>query len=209
VHLPLDSSEAVLQDAKKRIEDAGLALMACGVIRFTKHEKTARQAFDFARVLGLPVLAANPEAASFDLLDKLVEEYGIRIAIHNHGPDGAFSVPQDLLKAVKDHHERIGACVDIGHYERSDVNAADALLALRHRLYDVHLKDVNLRAKSGHSVVLGEGVIDLPAVVRTLVELRYEGHVGLEYEEEAESPQQSMAKSLDHFRKLAAEAVKS
>ena len=207
VHLPLDSSPAACAEAKRHIEEAGLTLLACGVVKFSRSEKKARQAFDYARTMGMGTIVANPLPESFDVLDRLVEEYGIRIAIHNHGPGGLYSVPQDTLEALKDHHEAIGACVDLGHYERSGVKAHEALRALSDRLYDVHLKDVNQRDKDGHSVVMGEGVVDFPAVVDALLEARFNGHVALEYEQQPENPQPSMAESFAYFQRVVSDRL--
>lgn len=199
IHLPLDSSSAALADAKKAISDAGLTLMGVGVVSFKKGDLDPRQIFDYARTLGLPTIIANPSHDDLDMLDKFVAEYNIRIAIHNHGPDTSYSLPEDVLKAVENHHKNIGACCDIGHYERSGVKAETALKTLSARLYDVHLKDVNAREKAGHGVVLGQGVIDFASVAKTLLALKYEGQVGLEYEIEPESPQASMAKCFAYF----------
>ncbi len=62
--------------------------MAYGVLGFDGNETQARQAFDFAKAMGIVSISANPKKnkQTFDLLDKLVEEYDIAIAIHNHGP---------------------------------------------------------------------------------------------------------------------------
>ena len=64
------------------------------------------------------VSPVGPE--SFAVLDKVLEQYpGIYIAIHNHGPGARYDKIADVANAIKGHHERIGACVDTGHYLRS------------------------------------------------------------------------------------------
>ena len=130
IHVPLESSPDELNEKKGRIEAAGLTLLACGVMPLTGGEAESRKFFDYARALGISTIVAHPTPDSLDVLDKLVEEYGIRVAIHNHGPGHTYEVPDDVLKAVEGHHELIGACVDFGHYERSGVRAEDALQAL-------------------------------------------------------------------------------
>lgn len=202
VHLALDSTPEERAAAKELIQDAGLTLHACGVIGFGRSKRRARLAFEYAKAMGMRTIVANPEDGALDVLDELVEEYGIRIAIHNHGPESHFSVPEDTLAAIKDHHRLIGACVDLGHYERSGVRAHEALDALRDRTYDVHLKDVNERTKNGHSVILGEGVVDWPAVAALLLEMNFDGHVALEYELESEAPEASMAKCFANFEEI-------
>jgi len=204
VHLPLDSPPEKLADAKAHIERAGLTVLACGVIGFDADEDKARGVFEYAKAMGMPTIVANLAPESFDLLDKLVDEFGIRIAIHNHGPEGIYSVPDDVIRAIEGHHELIGACVDLGHYERSDVRAEEAVRMLGGRIYDIHLKDVNRRDAKAHSVVLGEGVVNLPAVFDELVKMRFDGHVALEYESEPSNPFPAMDKSFAYVRDLLA-----
>jgi inosose dehydratase len=204
VHLPLDSPPEKLANAKAHIERAGLTVLACGVIGFDADEKKARSVFEYAKTMGMGTIVANPSPESFDVLDTLVDEFDIRIAIHNHGPEGIYSVPDDVLKAIAGHHELIGACVDLGHYERSDVRAEEAVRMLSGRIYDIHLKDVNRRDAKAHSVVLGEGVVNLPAVFDELMKMRFDGHVALEYESEPTNPFPAMDKSFGYVRDLLA-----
>lgn len=202
VHVPLDSPPEKLAEARAHAQEAGLTILACGVISFGADAAKARQAFEFAKAMGMPTIAANPTPDSFDILDGLVEEFGIRIAIHNHGPDSRFSTPADLLEAIEGHHEGIGACVDIGHYERSNVRALDALRALRGRVYDMHLKDVDRPIKAGKSVPLGTGIIDLEAVFRELLETRCQAHIALEYEGKPNDPIADIRQSYEHAREI-------
>lgn len=204
VHLPLDLPIEKLDQAREFVKNAGLTLMAVGVIGFDGKEPEARRAFEYAKRMGMPTIVANPERKALDLLDDLVAEYDIRIAIHNHGPDSLYSTPDDVLRAVENHDPRIGACADIGHYERSNVRAADALRALKDRLYDIHLKDVDKPEKSGRSVVLGKGIIDFRAVFDTLLELQFAHHVALEYEDQPDNPVPGVLECYAYARKLLA-----
>ena len=58
-------------------------------IRSRKDHEANRRWFEFAKKAGIKSISANPSEDSFDSLDKLCEEYQIRIAIHNHGPGAA------------------------------------------------------------------------------------------------------------------------
>ena len=204
VHLPLDSSPERLAKARERVAEVGLTIMACGVIGFDGNESEGRRAFEFAKAMGMPTIAANPALESFDLLDDLVEEFGIRIAIHNHGPDSLYSTPGDVLRAVEKHHRSIGACADIGHYERSNIRAHDALRALKGRLYDMHLKDVDRPVKAGKSVPLGTGIVDFEKVFQTLLDLNFDGHVALEYEGTPDDPVEGVRTCYAYARKVLA-----
>ena len=77
------------------------------------------------------------------ILDKMVKEFDIKLAIHSHGPeDKRFPSPHDVWKAVEPYDKRIGLCIDVGHTARAKVDPADAILKCRARLYDLHLKDL-------------------------------------------------------------------
>ena len=204
VHLPLDSSMDSLANAKAHIQDAGLTLLACGVVSFDADHAKSRRVFEYAKTMGMRTIVANPSPESLDALDTLVAEFGIRIAIHNHGPEGIYSVPDDVLRAMKGRHELIGACVDLGHYERSDVRAEEALRAFGERIYDIHLKDVNRRDVRGRGVILGEGVVNLRAVFDELISMQFDGHVALEYEAHPNDPFPAMDKCFAYVRGILA-----
>jgi len=93
-HLPLSSTKQQIAEARKKIADAGLTLMATGVIGMKNNEKQCRRAFEYAKALGTKVIVCNPTHDCFDLLDKLVAEYDIRLAIHNHGPGSLYRTPR-------------------------------------------------------------------------------------------------------------------
>ncbi len=81
-HIPVSTVPAQVAKYKKMLDAANVKLIAFGVLPFSKDETQARAFFDFAKAIGVETLA-NPEKnkATFDLLDKLVEEYAINIAI--------------------------------------------------------------------------------------------------------------------------------
>ena len=84
-----------------------------------------RKQFEYARDLGVPTIVCSPEPAALPLLEKLVKEFDIRLAIHNHGPeDKQFPSPNEVWDAVKDLDERIGLCIDVGHTARAGVDPA-------------------------------------------------------------------------------------
>ena len=81
-HLATNSSEDQVKAAKKLASEYGVTPIAFGVETFTKDHDKNKKIFDFAALLGVKYLSADPDPDSFDSLDKLVEEYKIAIAIH-------------------------------------------------------------------------------------------------------------------------------
>jgi inosose dehydratase len=209
-HLPLTTLPKKIAEYKGLLNEAGIRLLAYGVIDFNANETDARKKFDFAKAMDLTSLSANPrkDKETFDLLDKMVAEYGVAIAIHNHGPHARYSKIQDVLEVVKGRHPKIGACVDTGHYIRSDENPVEALERLGDRLFGVHLKDVRTVNSGGQRkkifTILGQGDLDIVGCLRVLKRLNYQDSLSLEYEENPQNPLSDIAISLQAVRDAAA-----
>ncbi|RPI89018.1 MAG: sugar phosphate isomerase/epimerase, partial [Planctomycetaceae bacterium] len=169
------------------MKKGGITLLAFGVVEFDGDEGKARPIFEFAKGMGISTISANPhkDAATFKLLDKLVEEYAINIAIHNHGPGALYDKIDDVVNAVKDHHPRVGACVDTGHFLRSKESPVEAIERLKDRVFGVHLKDVK---NATVFKIVGEGDLDVLGCLKSLQKLKYQHCLALEYEESPENP---------------------
>ena len=91
-HIPMDTAPEKIEATKALLKEFGVTLVAFGVEGFNDNEGAARKAFDFAKAMGVMSISADPQKnkATFDLLDKLVAEYDIAIAIHNHGPKASY-----------------------------------------------------------------------------------------------------------------------
>lgn len=200
-HLPLTTDPAVVEQYRSKLSEYGVTLYAYGVERFTADAEQNRQRFEFARAMGIRVITADPDPESFDQLDRLVEEYGVRIAIHNHGPGARYDKISDTLNAIKNHHEFIGACVDTGHYIRSNEDPVAAVEAFGKRTYSVHLKDVKTLPDGGKRfTVLGEGDLDTEKLLRALRKVGFSDCLALEYEENPRNPIPDIRRCLTHLK---------
>jgi len=200
MHLPLDSSKEHISSVAKKVKDAGLELYGAGVI-YMRNEEEVHQAFDYAKYAGMKVIVGVPNHELLDLVEKKVMDYDITVAIHNHGPgDDLYPSPESAYKLIKDRDKRLGLCMDIGHTERIKLDCSEETKRFSDRLYDIHLKDVDVRAEAGRSVELGTGVIDIPKYIKTLIDLNYQGVVSLEYEKDADDPLPGMAESVGYAR---------
>ena len=190
-HIAMDTAPEKVEAAKAMLKEHGLTLLAFGVEGFNDNEGAARKAFDFAKAMGVMSISADPQKnkATFDLLDKLVAEYDIAIAIHNHGPKASYDKVTDVQTWVKDRHPKIGACVDTGHYLRSDEDPVEVIEKLGKRVFGVHLKDVkNLPGGGKKFTILGEGDLRLADCLKALKKLDYKYSLSLEYEESEKNP---------------------
>jgi sugar phosphate isomerase/epimerase len=202
-HIKVASVPAYVAEQKAMLAASGVTLVAFGVVDFNENESKAREVFDFAKAMGVESISANPDKnePTFKLLDKLVEEYGVNIAIHNHGPGAKYDKIDDVVNAVKDHHKRIGGCVDTGHYLRSSENPVEALERLKDRVYGVHMKDVK---DAKFFKILGEGDLDVLGCLKVLQKIKYKYCLALEYEENAKNPVPDLEICLSNMRQAMA-----
>ena len=189
-HVPKDIDAEGLSNIQALLKKAEITIAAHGVWSFNNNHEFNKSIFDFAKRLGIKCLTANPAPDSFDSLDKLVAEYKIRVAIHNHGPDALYDKIDSVVDAVKDHHPLIGACVDTGHFIRSQEDPVEAVLKLNKRVFALHIKDEAKMEKVSHNTIIGEGHLDVVGIFNALKKIKFpaDGSIALEYEANPQNP---------------------
>lgn len=201
-HLSLKSTAEERKAVAKQFRDAGITPLSCGNITI-KNEAAAREAFEYARDIGLPTIVCAPDPATLPMLDKIIKEFDIRLAIHNHGPeDPHFKGPTEVWNAIQDVDPRIGLCIDVGHTFRAGEDPAEAIRKYHTRLYDCHFKDVgDAHGKSAKvEVEMGRGQMDVPAMLAALLSINFAGHVGFEHEKTPEDPIPGVAESVGYCK---------
>lgn len=197
-HLSPAATDKQLAENRQLLKRAKVSISAHGVNRFSKDEAANRKVFEFAKRAGIRNITANPTLDSFDSLDKLVAEYNIRIAIHNHGPGALYDTIASVQKAVKGRHKLIGACVDTGHFIRSKEDPVKAVHELGPRVFGVHMKDEAKQEKKSHNVVIGSGHLDVLGLFKGLKKVGFpaDGSLSLEYEANPANPIDDMKQCL-------------
>ena len=204
-HLALTSTKTERATAMQKLRDAGITPLSCGNITMQNDEADIRRAFEYAKDCTIPVIVCSPHPDSMATLDKMVKEYDIKLAIHNHGPeDKRFPSPYDVYKAVQGYDQRIGLCIDVGHTARAKVNPAEAIVKCKDRLYDLHFKDINSTAPNGTTIEAGRGVLDLPAIVKALQKIKYGRLISIEFEGWEADPLPAVAETLGYANALLA-----
>lgn len=199
-HLDPKASNEKLAETLKLLESAQIKLAGHGVHGFGKDHEKNKALFDFAKRAGVKVLTANPTPDAFESLDKLVAEYDIRIAIHNHGPGALFDKLDSVTKAIAGHDKRIGACVDCGHFLRSGEDPVKCVLELGDRVYGCHIKDEKeTGTKASSNVVIGKGHLDVVGLFKALKQVKFpaDGALSLEYEANPANPIDDMKACLE------------
>jgi sugar phosphate isomerase/epimerase len=204
-HLPLKSTREERQEVVRKFRDAGITPLSCGNITMPADEPGIRAIFEYAKDAELPTIVCSPVPASRPILDRLVNEYDIRIAIHNHGPDEkTFPTPDDVWKVIRDHDPKIGFCIDVGHTGRAGADPAKAILKYRSRLYDLHFKDVTRKDAKGGPIEGGRGVLDLKGILHALLKIGYSHLLSFEYEKDGRDPLPGLAETVGYSKGLLA-----
>lgn len=194
-------------EIKQKLKDADIKLVNFGVAKLTNDEAKCRVIFDFAKDMGVETIVAEPPLEAMALVDKLCNEYNIKVAIHNHPKPSRYWSPETVLEACKGRSKMIGACVDTGHLARSGVVPVEAIKKLKGRIISLHLKDVDkFNVKKGVEksvdVHFGKGVAGINDVLAELKKQGFNGVFAIEYESHPNSPTPEVYACIHYFHEM-------
>jgi inosose dehydratase len=199
-HLPFDSSEEDIRKFHEKLASKGVQGYAVGPI-YMRSEEEVDVAFAYAKRVGVKLIVGVPAHELLGYINEKVQEYDFNYAIHMHGPDiDLYPDADDIWSHVKDLDPRMGMCLDIGHTARNGKDPVADLKKYKHRIYDMHIKDVTANTKEGKSIEIGRGILDIPAFVQMLRETGYSGVCSLEHERNMDNPFSGIAESIGYFR---------
>ena len=199
-HLKMDATPEQIADTVAKVKAAGLDLYAGGVI-YMRNEADVNRAFDYAKAAGMRMIIGVPNHDLLELVNKKVQQYDIGVAIHNHGPtDKVYPTPESAYEKIKNLDKRIGLCIDIGHTARIGADPVADAERFADRLLDLHIKDVSAAKPEGQTVEIGRGVIDIPALLRTLIKIGYARVASFEHEKDENDPLAGLAESVGYIR---------
>lgn len=201
-HIPVEQDAGKLAELKRKTADAGVAVIGYGVVRITRDYYKNVPYFEFAKAMGIAYLSADPDPDSFDGLDRLVEQYGVAVGIHNHGPGHRYAKIDTIADAIKGHNAKLGCCIDTGHFLRSQEDPVRAVEVFGNRIYGVHLKDVK---DAKQFTLLGKGDLRTADLLKALARLKYSYGLQLEYEESESAPMDDIRACLAEVRRVAGE----
>ena len=227
-HLKYDATDAEIAAFKAKCAEYGVKPYGLGPLYTDSNEKV-RAYFEFAKRFGAKVVVGVPyelapgqkdkwnerhaSRKQLEYIDKLVKEFDIRYAIHNHGPQVAKMFPDVAFgyELVKDLDKRIGFCMDVGWEFGCGRNPADTIRKYGDRIYDIHLKNFAVDLPSGrilskevpHSfttVPMPRGDVDYGEVFKALAEVGYTGVCSLEYEKDFKNNLGPICESIGYAR---------
>jgi len=199
-HLPQNSTQEQIDKVMNACKNAGINVYALGVI-YMKSKEAVDTAFAYAQKTGVNMIVGVPNYDLITYAEEQVKKYGIKLAIHNHGPEDAlYPAPKDVYDRIKNLDAGMGMCIDIGHSMRAGSIPEKAIRDFKSRLFDLHIKDVSIAAKEGKAIEIGRGVIDFPEVVESLRKINFKGVCSIEFEKDMTDPLPGMAESVGYFK---------
>lgn len=196
------------QMVKDKLKALGLYAAGYGVVRLKNDEAECRAVFSFAKDMGISIVVTEPAEDAFDVIEKMVKEFDIKMAIHNHPKrplDRAYRYwdPEYVLSLVKDRDPRMGACADLGHWVRSGIKPVDAIRLLKGRIFDSHVKDLTeFGEPKAHDMIWGTGKTDIPAALNAFAEIGFYGPLHAEYEHNWETNVDDVTQCMNWLREF-------
>jgi sugar phosphate isomerase/epimerase len=201
-HLGYRSTPEEIAKAVAEFQSAGITILSGGVIYMQKDDEAElRRMFEYSRLAKMPMMIIAPSHESMPKIEKLVREFDIKVAIHNHGPeDKHFPGAKDVLAVLKNMDPRVGLCIDVGHEARTGADVPSSIAQAGSRLFDVHIKDIVEASGKNRGAVVGQGVLPIAGIFKELLKMKYQGGVMLEYEIDGDNPGPGMQSSFSYMR---------
>jgi sugar phosphate isomerase/epimerase len=155
--------------------------------------------------MGVLVIKTEVDRTAFDTIEKLCQEFKIKVGLHNHPKPSIYWNPDTIVAALEGRSEWIGACADTGHWLRSDLNPVECLRKLDGKIVSMHFKDLNKFGSGAHDVPWGDGVGDVPAILAEMKRQKFSGPVSVEYEHNWLNSLPEVGQCVQNFHRMTAE----
>jgi sugar phosphate isomerase/epimerase len=197
-NMPADEIAAMQEHAKKH----KIAIVNFGVVNIPNHEAEARKIFAFGKTLGLYGISTE-SLDSIDLLEKLAQEYDIKICFHNHPKPTALWNPETVLSALKGRHANIGYCADLGHWASSGLDPLEVIKKIAPHVHAFHMKDRSSIEKRTNEEIFGKGIIKLAEILDEVGKHGFKGNVSIEYEHNWDNNVPDITQCVSYLRDYA------
>ncbi len=202
IHVDVNDSAAV-DVALAQYRAAGIALTSFGVNGFSADAATNRPVFELAKKAGIRAISADFAPDAILTIERQCDEYGIKLAIHNHGRHHALGSVAALRDMFAKTTPNVGLCLDTAWMLDSGENPVAVAEMFADRLYGLHIKDFIFRRNgSPEDVIVGTGNLNLPALFDALAKIGFTGYTNLEYEGDVDNPVPSVQACVAELQKL-------
>jgi sugar phosphate isomerase/epimerase len=175
------------QAARDQFDRAGIRCVSYYTATI-KDDRDLDYAVRFARILGARNVSGDATGVMLQRIDERFTREGLTFGIHNHwfARKFAYETVDDVLGGLAGRSKTLGATLDVGQMAACGHDPVEAVRKLAPHLLVVHLKDV-AGAGAEHNVLFGEGIANIPGVMKELKAIRFKGLVAIEYEKDSNS----------------------
>jgi L-ribulose-5-phosphate 3-epimerase len=190
------ATPAHVAHARSALAAQGLRVVSlAGSVGATSNELAAAcrlaNDLDVDLVAGVGELVRRDRAGAAAVL----RAHGVRFGLENH----AEKTPREVLDAIGDDADVLGAAVDTGWWATQSYDPVAAIDELSDRLFHVHLKDVE-EPGTHISCMHGEGCANIVGCVEKLLAIGYTGPVSVEHEPYDRDPTDECVRMLARIR---------
>jgi len=198
-----DLGEQQLQLVIDHLKKNAVSAVNFGVAAISSNEAEARKTFEFAKRLGLYGVTTESIEA-LDTLEKLANEYDLKVCFHNHPKPTPLWNPETVWKALESRHPNLGYCADIGHWASSALDPLEVIQKIAPRVHAFHMKDRASISEWTHDRPFGTGVIKLAAILDEVRKHGFAGNVSIEYEHNWKTSLPEVAQCVGYLRAYSA-----
>ena len=190
------------QSARDKFDRAGIRCVSYYTATI-KDDQDIDYAVRYAKILGAHNVSGDATGAILHRIDRRFTEEGLTFGIHNHWfkQKFAYESVDDVLGALSGLSKTVGSTLDVGQMAACGHDPVEAVRRLVPRLLLVHLKDVE-SAGAEHNVLFGNGIVNIPGVMKELKRIDFRGLVAIEYEKDGNS-NADMEYLVQYARRLA------
>ena len=184
-HLDPSAPKEQLLKQKAFLAEHGVTAYSIGVSGTSMDKEENRKLFELAKLFDMKVIVVEPrEPAQWDVLEELVKEYDIKLAVHNHGTGTVYGNPATVKHVLAERDHRIGVCMDIGWITVAGFDAEQIFRNYGDRVYDMHLKDKRLDLEDSPNrpkdTFIGLGNANYAGLFDAIKEKRWSGVMAIE-----------------------------
>jgi type 1 glutamine amidotransferase/sugar phosphate isomerase/epimerase len=203
-------SDDELTQIRLKMETAGVRMPTFFYADIPGDQAGCRKVFEFGRKLGIETFISEPPPESLDVIEPFCDQYDIKLAIHNHGPEQSpvYWQPEGVLEVCKGRSKRIGACPDTGYWIRAGIDPIEGIRKLRHRLITIQPHDLNELSAEGHDVPWGTGKAQFEQLLQEIRRLGIQPTlIGLEFSHDYLDNMPEMAACVEFINRFSTPAT--
>jgi len=198
-NLTPDLSDDELQAVRYKLDSVGMRIITYYYQSIPGDEAGCRKVFEFGRKLGITCFMSEPALDALPMIDRMAQEYGIKVGLHNHGPKASPNTwsPEKVLATCSACSPMIGAAADLGYWMREGIDLEKGLTLLKDRVITLQVHDLD---GEGKDLPWGTGRCNLESFFRKVHALGIRPEMfGLEYSANFGNNDEAVKKSADFF----------